>query len=227
METAFTTNYKPGRTIETLTRERILQRISHTPTESFGVMMKLNRLAVLIKRAKSFFSKKAIGKLYVSLVQHHEIINLWSAFQAFNVQYIMCGDLAIHFYNPSIHFTNEFDIYIDDSIENRKRLGQALEYLGICKKDFFDSVQFTPGWLQVYLNGFVLNFFTRLNENSETSFDQHNVFAHSVEIENIPIKFLHLNHLLESKRAANRPKDQIDVLALEEIKIAKQESGEM
>ena len=32
------------------------------------------------------------------------------------------------------------------------------------------------------------------------------------------VRFLHINHLIASKKAANRPKDQIDVIYLEKIK---------
>lgn len=37
-------------------------------------------------------------------------------------------------------------------------------------------------------------------------------------IGSVLVPFLHINHLIESKKAANRPKDQIDVIYLEKIK---------
>jgi len=38
------------------------------------------------------------------------------------------------------------------------------------------------------------------------------------DIDGVNIPFLHINHLVENKRMINRPKDQSDVQALEEIK---------
>jgi hypothetical protein len=37
-------------------------------------------------------------------------------------------------------------------------------------------------------------------------------------IANIPVKFLHINHLLNSKRLTNRAKDMLDINELEKIK---------
>ena len=43
---------------------------------------------------------------------------------------------------------------------------------------------------------------------------------------NARIPFLHINHLIEAKKAANRPKDQVDVLALEKIKLIRDSDWE-
>jgi len=59
-------------------------------------------------------------------LQPNEIYSLWKAFEQFNVRFILAGDLAVHFYT-SLNFTNEFEIYIDGSIKNRTRLGEAME----------------------------------------------------------------------------------------------------
>ena len=42
-------------------------------------------------------------------------------------------------------------------------------------------------------------------------------------INDIPVPFLHINHLLENKKAVNRLKDQLDVEQLERIKKLMQE----
>jgi len=41
--------------------------------------------------------------------------------------------------------------------------------------------------------------------------------ASEADIENVNIPFLHINQLIENKKIVNRPKDQIDVQALEQI----------
>ena len=49
------------------------------------------------------------------------------------------------------------------------------------------------------------------------------LIATIADIEEIKVPFLHINHLITSKKAANRPKDQFDVIYLEKIKKLKDE----
>ena len=50
------------------------------------------------------------------------------------------------------------------------------------------------------------------------TFDECLKMASIADIEGIHIPFLHINQLIENKKQVNRPKDQLDVLALEEIR---------
>ncbi len=49
------------------------------------------------------------------------------------------------------------------------------------------------------------------------SFDECLEIASIADIDGVHVPFLHINQLVANKRAVNRPKDQIDVLALEQI----------
>lgn len=159
-------------------------------------------------------------------IYDEEFLSLWSTLAKYHVRYIMIGGFAVNmhkFYRATV----DIDLYIDDTNENRVQLGKALEELGISTREIIERMQFIPGWSMISLmSGFPLDMMTKVKGLEYMSFDQCYELSSSVEIDNIPVKFLHLNHLLESKRAANRPKDQIDVLALEEIKKAKEETGE-
>jgi len=42
--------------------------------------------------------------------------------------------------------------------------------------------------------------------------------ASIADLEGIEVPFLHINQLIENKKAVNRPKDQIDIIALEQIR---------
>ncbi len=48
--------------------------------------------------------------------------------------------------------------------------------------------------------------------------------ASIAEINGIKIPFLHINHLLDNKKAVDRPKDRLDVFYLEKIKELREES---
>jgi hypothetical protein len=156
-----------------------------------------------------------------------EVVELWKTLQKYKVRYIMIGGFAVSLYTSYLT-TTVIELYIDDTAENRSRLGEALEVLEISTKEIIERMQFVPGWSMISLmSGFPLDMMTKVKGLEYMSFDECYQMAQTAQIEDVTIKFLHLNHLLESKRAANRPKDQIDVLALEEIKKAKQERGEM
>jgi len=62
-----------------------------------------------------------------------------------------------------------------------------------------------------YIKGFEQETFDACYESASTAF-----------IFEIPIKFLHINHLIASKKACDRPKDKIDVMELERIKAGRE-----
>ena len=51
-EKTLRTDYKPGRTVAELDRQQIKERLNHTPTESFRIMMNLIRISEKMKSAK-------------------------------------------------------------------------------------------------------------------------------------------------------------------------------
>ncbi len=59
----------------------------------------------------------------------------------------------------------------------------------------------------------------------DLSFDECLLQAAMADLGPVKIPFLHINHLIDSKKAANRPKDQIDVIYLEKIKKLLEEEG--
>ena len=44
-------NYKPGRTVEELEQERLIESLNRTPTERFRIMMQLIRISQKAKEA--------------------------------------------------------------------------------------------------------------------------------------------------------------------------------
>jgi hypothetical protein len=59
---------------------------------------------------------------------------------------------------------------------------------------------------------------TGMNGLENISFDDCYLIAVRANLEGIIVPFLHINHLIENKKAVNRPKDQVDVIYLEKIK---------
>lgn len=154
-----------------------------------------------------------------------EIIKFWKSLQDNSVRYIMVGGFAtnIHGYQ---RYTGDMDMWIIDTPDNRKCLRQAFKQSGM--GDFFmmETIQFVPGWTDFKLNnGLRLDIMTTMKGLEGFSFDECLNTATVANIEGIRVPFLHINQLIANKRAVNRSKDQIDVMALEKIKELRKELG--
>jgi hypothetical protein len=147
-----------------------------------------------------------------------EILNFWKALQENNVQYILVGGYAINLHGYQ-RFTGDLDIWIKDDLENRKRLRKVFKVCEMGDFPMLEYMQFVPGWTDFHLNnGMRLDILIDMKGLEGYAFDECLQMASIAEIDNINIPFLHINQLIENKRKVNRPKDQIDVMALEEIR---------
>lgn len=80
-------------------------------------------------------------------------------------------------------------------------------------------MQFVPGWSNFYVgSGIELDIMTYMKELENLSFEECLSKASLAELNEIQVPFLHINHLIDNKKAVNRPKDQIDVVQLEKIR---------
>ncbi|NCI48859.1 hypothetical protein GWC95_02925 [Sediminibacterium roseum] len=149
---------------------------------------------------------------------NEELINFWVSLNKNEVRYIMIGGVAtnLHGYQRT---TDDIDVWIDDTRENRTRFRLAMkEY---CGTDYFmlETLQIVPGWTHFNLNnGMRLDLMVAVKGLEELSFEQCLQAAAMADLGPVTIPFLHINHLIYSKKAANRPKDQIDVSVLEKLK---------
>lgn len=147
-----------------------------------------------------------------------EILNFWKKLHQNQVDYIMVGGYATNLHGFQ-RFTGDLDIWLNDTIANRKALRQTFIDLGMGDYPIIDHMQFVPGWTEFHLNnGLQLDILTEMKGLENYSFDECLQMASVADIEGVTIPFLHINQLIENKRVVNRPKDQIDVEALEQIR---------
>ena len=149
-----------------------------------------------------------------------DILNFWQCLYQNDVRYIMVGGFAINLHGYS-RATKDIDIWIDDTLENRKNLRKALKEQGSGDYEPIETMQFIPGWTNFQLNmGFILDVMVQVKGLNEIGFDECYKYAVVAEIETIPVKFLHYNHLITCKKAAGRPRDLSDIEELEKIRNA-------
>lgn len=157
-------------------------------------------------------------------VLDEELLKFWRSLNNHGVQYIMVGGFAVNMHGYS-RATNDIDVWIKDDKINRKNFGKVLEQFGY-RNLSWQELQFVPGWTDFYIGpGIMLDIMTIMKGIEDISFEQALEQAKIAEIEKIPVPFLHINQLIQNKKAVNRPKDQIDVLELEKIKQLRKEMG--
>jgi hypothetical protein len=152
-----------------------------------------------------------------------EILLFWKVLQEENVKYIMIGGYATNMHGYQ-RYTGDMDIWIEDSTENRDRL--AFKKYGMGDFPMLLTIQFVPGWTNFSLNnGLKLDVMVGVKGLEKYTFDECLEMSTIGDIDEVKVPFLHINHLIASKKAANRPKDQIDVIYLEKIKKLMEEEG--
>lgn len=147
-----------------------------------------------------------------------EILKFWGALQNNNVRYIMVGGYAANLHGYQ-RYTGDIDIWLEDTPENRQRLRAAFIECGMGDYFMLDYMQFVPGWTDFQLmNGLRLDILVNMKGLEGYSFDECFQMAAIADIDDIKVPFLHINQLIDNKKAVNRPKDQIDVIELEKIR---------
>ena len=151
-----------------------------------------------------------------------EILLFWNFLNKYNVRYIMVGGVASSLYGyPDT--LDSIDIWIEDTVENRRNLRLAFKEYGMGDFSMMEKMQLVPGWTNFNLNnGLRLHVMGNIKGLEDFSFDECLQLASIAEIYDVKVPFLHINHLIAAKKAANRPKDQIDVIYLEKIKKLKE-----
>lgn len=147
-----------------------------------------------------------------------ELVQFWKALQDNEVRYIMVGGFATNLHGFS-RTTADLDLWIQDLPENRQRLILALRQIGLPEMRELITTQLIPGWTSIHLpSGFELDLMTYLSGFESGDFEDCHELASTAEIDGVSIRFLHLNHLIRSKEASGRPKDQIDLIELKRLR---------
>ena len=146
------------------------------------------------------------------------LLEFWKALNDHQVQYIMVGGFAVNM-NGYIRATKDSDLWLKDTLENRRNFREAYAALGFGDFPSFETMDFVPGWTQFYIaNGIILDIMTSMKGLENKSFDECYDDARVADLDGIRVPFLHINDLLANKKAVGRPRDQTDIIELEKIK---------
>jgi hypothetical protein len=146
-----------------------------------------------------------------------DLLHFWKLMDAEKVGYIMVGGVAVNLHGY-LRTTADVDVWIDDTVENRANFGRVLALLGYPGVNM-ETLQIIPGWTDFRLSsGVKLDILIAMKGVEAFSFSECLAVSFVAEIESLKVPFLHINQLIANKKAVNRPKDQIDVAALEKIR---------
>ncbi|MEW6469764.1 MAG: DUF6036 family nucleotidyltransferase [Bacteroidota bacterium] len=150
-----------------------------------------------------------------------EILGFWRLLHENEVEYILVGGFAANLHGFQ-RTTGDLDLWIKDSQPNRRKFREVLRKANIGDFEGIETTQLVPGWSTLkFVSGFELDIMTSMAGFPAESFDKCHALSPTAIIENIPVKFLHINQLIEAKKAAGRPKDILDVIELERIRDSK------
>ena len=129
----------------------------------------------------------------------------------------MIGKVATNFHGYQCT-TADIHLWFEDSETNRQRLREVFREYGWGDFESLKTMQFVAEWTSFHLNnGIRLDIMTSV-KGLDGDFGYHLEMASIATIYDTDVPFLHINHLIESKEAADRPKDKINVAELYKIK---------
>lgn len=144
-------------------------------------------------------------------------LKLVSAFNKFEVKFLIVGGFATN-YHGYLRATGDIDFWLKDTLQNRKALIEAIDFLGMGQFPELIDAPLMPGFCEIILNqGIYADLMNEIHGFDQTDFDRCYQDASITQIDNIEIRFINFSDHLESKKTSTRLKDKLDVEELIKI----------
>ncbi len=127
------------------------------------------------------------------------------------VEYILVGGYAVILHGY-IRSTADMDVWVNKTSDNYQRLKKAFNLFGA---PIFSEEDFLGNQFDVWGIGMEPNRIEVLNKIKGIKFSEAYPLCKTFIQNNIEVKYIHLNHLIQVKEAAGRFKDKADI---EELK---------
>ena len=148
------------------------------------------------------------------MIFNKDFVDLIGILQKHDCRFVLVGGLAVLIHG---HFrtTKDMDIFYEGSEENASKILKSINefgfgYLNLTLNDVLDK----NGYIKLGREPVRIDLFCEL---PGVSFDE--VYAHSVDYkdEDVTIKVIHVNHLIDNKLEVGRLQDLADVKMLKKI----------
>lgn len=126
------------------------------------------------------------------------------------VEYILVGGYAVilHGYNRT---TGDMDIWVNRTAENYAKICRAFGEFGMPLFDMTKEVFLSKDQFDVFSFGVPPVSIDLMTATKGLDFEKCYAKAEMHELEGLSVRVIHLNDLLEAKKAVLRPKDQDDI----------------
>jgi hypothetical protein len=143
------------------------------------------------------------------------VFDFLKALESNNVKYLLVGGFAVNTYaNPRA--TGDLDLWLKDTKVNRQNLINSFKEIGIDSLEPLKDIELIAGFTEVFLGkGFYIDLMTDLKKFKQIDFDECYLQAVDYKLNEISVKVIHKNALIEEKKTLGRYKDLDDVEHLE------------
>jgi predicted nucleotidyltransferase len=183
----------------------------------------LHRLAKINSFAKKMYEANISNERKIFMdISNSEVQRFLQSLYDNKVEYMLVGGVATVFHGH-VRTTQDLDLWVKESPENKKRLVRALKQVSVIGAENYEKVEMVPGWSSVTIgdHGFVADLMGYLKSFKKEDFDACYKRAVKAKFDSIPITVIQLKDLIAEKKATGRAKDIDDVLNLEKVQKAK------
>lgn len=152
---------------------------------------------------------------------HDEHLSMLKILLKYKVNFLLVGGVAVNFYGYS-RPTGDLDIWLEPTNENKIKLINCLNELGILAKDIERINQHDFAIPTAFHIGntppFVIDFLTKI---VGVKWNEAWGLRNNIDLDNLNIPFIHINHLKQNKLISGRAKDLNDIsqlMRIEELK---------
>ena len=151
-------------------------------------------------------------------IYEEDILEFFHVLNKHSVKFILVGGLAVNYHGFS-RSTGDIDLWIDESIENRKKLVSALKEKNIVGCEAFLTYPLLAGFAEILLdNGVYIDLMSDLQFFKQNRFEEFYQLSDKFKInESVELTVLHVNTLIEEKEKSSRVKDKEDAEQLKKM----------
>ncbi len=141
--------------------------------------------------------------------------DLFKTFKEYTVKYLIVGAYAVIYYAEP-RYTKDLDIWIEPTMENARRVWEALAAFGaplkdvslddFCNLELIYQIGVAPNRIDIMMNIPGLEF--------SSAWDRRETSSYGGE----PVYIVHIDDLIEAKKTMDREQDRLDVRILEQAK---------
>lgn len=183
----------------------------------------LHRLAKINSFAKKMYEANISNERKIFMdISNSEVQRFLQSLYDNKVEYMLVGGVATVFHGH-VRTTQDLDLWVKESPENKKRLVRALKQVSVIGAENYEKVEMVPDWSSVTIgdHGFVADLMGYLKSFKKEDFDACYKRAVKAKFDSIPITVIQLKDLIAEKKATGWAKDIDDVLNLEKVQKAK------